>query len=112
MSVYPNWGEENPERARLCKMCGAALGSVPGEVVEERKIVSVLFTTLLASPLDPTRRPEDVRASLAPYHQMVRAESERYGGTVEKSVQEFPRRTGRNDVQPKVVTIAQKRGRR
>ena len=50
----PELGEENPARARLCKMCGAALGSVPGEVVEERKIVSVLFTTRLASPLDPT----------------------------------------------------------
>ena len=54
---------------------------------EERKIVTVLFADLV----DSTARaelldPEDVRAQLAPYFASVRAEIERFGGTVEKFI--------------------------
>jgi class 3 adenylate cyclase len=54
---------------------------------EERKIVTVLFADLVgfteqAEHLDP----EDVRALLAPYWQRLRAEIERFGGTVEKFI--------------------------
>jgi class 3 adenylate cyclase/tetratricopeptide (TPR) repeat protein len=53
----------------------------------ERKVVSVLFCDLVgftsrAESLDP----EDVEAVLLPYHERVRSELERYGGTVEKFI--------------------------
>jgi class 3 adenylate cyclase len=57
------------------------------EVRRERKIVSVLFADLVgftsrAESLDP----EDVEAILGPYHERLRAELERRGGTVEKFI--------------------------
>ena len=79
-------GQENPEVARFCLACGAALK--PGdERREERKVVTVLFADLVgftsrAEQLDP----EDVRAVLAPYHERLRHELERFGGTVEKFI--------------------------
>jgi class 3 adenylate cyclase/tetratricopeptide (TPR) repeat protein len=53
----------------------------------ERKVVTVLFAdlvgfTLRAESLDP----EDVEAILAPYHDRLRGELERFGGTVEKFI--------------------------
>jgi len=53
----------------------------------ERKVVTVLFCDLVgftsrAESLDP----EDVEAFLRPYHERVRAELERHGGTVEKFI--------------------------
>ena len=54
---------------------------------EERKVVTVLFCDLVgftsrAESMDP----EDVRAFLSGYHEQVRHELERFGGTVEKFV--------------------------
>src|SRR5438094_6780259 len=54
---------------------------------KERKVVTVLFADLVgftaqAEQLDP----EDVEAILRPYHERLRAELERYGGTVEKFI--------------------------
>jgi predicted ATPase/class 3 adenylate cyclase len=54
---------------------------------EERRVVSVLFVDLVgftsrAERLDP----EDVRDFLTPYLERVRAEVERYGGSVEKFI--------------------------
>ena len=53
----------------------------------ERKVVTVLFADLVgftsrAEQMDP----EDVEAELSRYHTRVRAELERYGGTVEKFI--------------------------
>jgi class 3 adenylate cyclase/tetratricopeptide (TPR) repeat protein len=53
----------------------------------ERKVVTVLFADLVgftarAEQLDP----EDVEAILRPYHERLRAELERHGGTVEKFI--------------------------
>ena len=53
----------------------------------ERKVVTVVFCDLVgftsrAEALDP----EDVEAILRPYHQRVRTELERHGGTVEKFI--------------------------
>ncbi len=58
-----------------------------GPAREERKVVTCLFCDLVgftarAEQLDP----EDVRAVLQPYHARVRAELERFGGTVEKFI--------------------------
>jgi class 3 adenylate cyclase/tetratricopeptide (TPR) repeat protein len=87
MKVCPACGEENPERARFCLNCGTALSEAPPQGREERKVVTVLFADLVdftarAERLDP----EDVRATLGDYHGRVRAELERYGGTVEKFI--------------------------
>jgi len=54
---------------------------------KERKIVTVLFADLVgftsrAEVLDP----EDVEAILRPYHERLRSELERHGGTVEKFI--------------------------
>src|SRR5256885_11502654 len=53
----------------------------------ERKVVTVLFADLVgftarAEELDP----EDVEAILRPYHERLRIELERHGGTVEKFI--------------------------
>ena len=86
MQVCPACGEENPERARFCLACGAALAEVPA-AGEERKVVSVLFVDLVGFTDRSDRAdPEDVRATLRPYHERVKADIERYGGTVEKFI--------------------------
>ena len=85
MPTCPRCEHENREGARFCDACGAALAeSIPRE---ERKVVTVLFADVVgftrhAEGLDP----EDVRALQDPYWQHVRAELERYGGTVEKFI--------------------------
>jgi class 3 adenylate cyclase len=53
----------------------------------ERKVVTVLFADLVgftarAEQLDP----EDVEAILRPYHERLRRELERFGGTVQKFI--------------------------
>ncbi|MGB2951791.1 MAG: AAA family ATPase [Gaiellaceae bacterium] len=54
---------------------------------EERKVVSVLFSDLVASTALADRRdPEDVRATLIPLYRLMREELERFGGTVEKFI--------------------------
>jgi class 3 adenylate cyclase/tetratricopeptide (TPR) repeat protein len=83
----PSCGQENPEGFRLCGMCGASLTPTATPTREERKVVTVLFCDLVgftakAEQLDP----EEVRAVLRPYHDRVRAELERHGGTVEKFI--------------------------
>jgi class 3 adenylate cyclase len=80
-------GQENPEIARFCLACGAALGEEAAPRREERRIVSVVFVDLVgftsrSEQLDP----EDVRAILTPYHETVRTELESFGGVVEKFV--------------------------
>ena len=86
MPTCTRCGQENPEGARFCNACGAALAE-PGSPGEERRIVSVLFVDLVgftsrAEKLDP----EDVRAILTPYYERVRAELGRFGGKVEKFI--------------------------
>jgi class 3 adenylate cyclase/tetratricopeptide (TPR) repeat protein len=88
MPVCPNCAHENPEGARFCNTCAAPLAAEAATAPrQERKVVSVLFADLVgftsrAEQLDP----EDVRAILSGYHERVRSELERYGGTVEKFV--------------------------
>ena len=54
---------------------------------EERKVVSVLFVDLVGFTDRSDRAdPEDVRALLRPYHERVKADIERFGGTVEKFI--------------------------
>jgi class 3 adenylate cyclase/tetratricopeptide (TPR) repeat protein len=82
----PSCGEENPERARFCLACGQPL-EVEAPAGEERKVVSVLFVDLVGFTSRSDRAdPEDVRATLRPYHERVKADIERFGGTVEKFI--------------------------
>jgi class 3 adenylate cyclase/tetratricopeptide (TPR) repeat protein len=82
----PTCGQENPEAARFCSACGASL-EAPGAAREERKVVTVLFADLVGfTSRAETMDPEDVRGLLSPYHAHLRAELERYGGTVEKFI--------------------------
>jgi class 3 adenylate cyclase/tetratricopeptide (TPR) repeat protein len=86
MQVCPACGEENPERARFCLACGQPL-AVAASAAEERKVVSVLFVDLVGFTDRSDRAdPEDVRATLRPYHERVKADIERFGGTVEKFI--------------------------
>ena len=54
---------------------------------QERKVVTVVFCDLVGfTSRAETMDPEDVAAILRPYHERVRSELERYGGTVEKFI--------------------------
>ena len=79
-------GHENADDARFCSQCATPLDEAAA-TREERKVVTCLFCDLVgftarAEQLDP----EDVRAVLQPYHARLRADLERFGGTVEKFI--------------------------
>jgi class 3 adenylate cyclase len=86
MPVCQGCGEANPARARFCLACGAALAAAAPRG-DERKVVSVLFCDLVGFTSRAERLDvEDVRRVLRPYYARLRAELERYGGTVEKFI--------------------------
>ena len=86
MLVCSRCARENPDDARFCNACGAALAPEP-PAREERKIVTAVFVDLVGSTARAERLdPEDVRAVLRRYHETLRRELERYGGTVEKFI--------------------------
>src|SRR6202040_2261629 len=87
MSRCATCGHENQAGAKFCSECGSTMGEIAPVTREERKVVTVLFADLVgftsrAEQLDP----EDVRALLSPYYARLRAELERFGGTVEKFI--------------------------
>ena len=88
MARCPSCGEENPDGFQFCGFCTAPLAAEPAaSLQEERKVVSVLFCDLVGfTAASEAADPEDVRARIRPYHQRLREELERYGGTVEKFV--------------------------
>ena len=84
MPTCANCGVENPEIARFCLACGSPLAE-PEEPSEERKVITAVFTDLVGSTARSEQLdPEDVKALVKPYHERVRAELERHGGTFEK----------------------------
>src|SRR5262245_19937844 len=87
MPACPKCGEANPDHARFCWSCGAALAEPTRTGAEERKVVSILFVDLVGFTARSDRAdPEDVRATLRPYHARVKQEIEHFGGTVEKFI--------------------------
>jgi class 3 adenylate cyclase/tetratricopeptide (TPR) repeat protein len=87
MPACPKCGEDNPDRARFCWSCGAALAETTRTGAEERKVVSILFVDLVGFTARSDRAdPEDVRATLRPYHARVKQEIEHFGGMVEKFI--------------------------
>jgi len=86
MPTCARCGRENPDGFKFCGECGSALVA-PSPSAEERKLVTVLFCDLVGFTARSDRAdPEDVRATLRPYHERLRREVERYGGTVEKFI--------------------------
>ena len=86
MVVCASCGQENPAGFRLCGMCGAPLQEAPPPR-EGRKVVTAIFADLVGFTARAERLdPEDVRAVLGPYHARLRADLERFGGTVEKFI--------------------------
>ncbi len=86
MLTCPSCGQENPDVAKFCLACGTALAA-PEPLLEERKLVTVLFTDIVGSTARAEQLdPEDVRARLRPYYERVSAELVRHGGTVEKFI--------------------------
>jgi hypothetical protein len=47
MALCSNCGEDNPDKAKFCLECGAALGVARVAQAEERKVVSILFVALV-----------------------------------------------------------------
>jgi class 3 adenylate cyclase/tetratricopeptide (TPR) repeat protein len=85
--ICPHCGQETPEGFPRCANCGAELETEPASAREERKVVTAVFVDLVGSTARAERLdPEDVRAVLEPFHERVRGELERFGGTVEKFI--------------------------
>ncbi|MGE5273367.1 MAG: ATP-binding protein [Verrucomicrobiota bacterium] len=88
MVTCASCGKELPQDFPFCPFCGAALAEGPiGASRDERKVVTVVFADLVGFTARAERLdPEDVRSLLAGYHARLRAELERFGGTVEKFI--------------------------
>ena len=85
--MCPNCGTENPDGAKFCNECASALTASRQERATERKVVSVLFCDLVGfTSRSEAADPEDVLATIRPYHNLLRAEIEGFGGTVEKFI--------------------------
>ncbi len=83
MPICTTCGKENPEDARFCQACAAALRAAPHP--DERKVASVLFADLVGSTeLGASHDPEHARAILDRFYEAMAAEIEAAGGTVEK----------------------------
>jgi class 3 adenylate cyclase/tetratricopeptide (TPR) repeat protein len=83
----PSCAHENPAGQKFCGECGQELGVTRPSLVEERKVVSVLFCDLVGfTAASDSADPEDVQARIRPYHDLLRTEIERFGGTVEKFI--------------------------
>jgi class 3 adenylate cyclase/tetratricopeptide (TPR) repeat protein len=87
VTICAKCGQENPDGARFCNSCAAPLAEKVASPLEERKIVTVVFCDLVGSTARAERLdPEDVRALLSRYHERVRSDLVRHGGTVEKFI--------------------------
>jgi class 3 adenylate cyclase/tetratricopeptide (TPR) repeat protein len=83
MATCPSCGSESPDGFAFCPHCGAKLTSTPAE--EQRKVCTILFCDLVgftqrSEQLDP----EDVRAFLLPYYELMTDEVTRHGGAIDK----------------------------
>lgn len=86
MIVCEQCGEANPERFRLCGMCGAPLG-VQLDAREVRKTVTIVFSDLKGSTsLGERLDTESLRDALTVYFDAMKAVLQRHGGTVEKYI--------------------------
>jgi class 3 adenylate cyclase/tetratricopeptide (TPR) repeat protein len=79
-------GSENADSAKFCSECAAPLAVLGGERWE-RRVVSVVFADLVGFTAKSDQLDvEDVQGFLGRYHELLRHELERHGGTVEKFI--------------------------
>ncbi len=84
--MCPSCGGENPDGFRFCGFCGAPL-SATAAPLEERKVVTVLFCDLVGfTARSDQADPEDVKATLRPFHTRLKQEIEAFGGTLDKFI--------------------------
>jgi class 3 adenylate cyclase len=84
MATCQRCKEENPQRARFCLACGAALAS---PVPQARKTVTVVFVDLVGSTdLGERLDPESLTRVMAEYFRCARSALEFHGGTVQKFI--------------------------
>jgi len=82
----PKCGTENPDVAKFCMACASPLSAGPASP-EERKLVTVLFCDLVGFTARSDRAdPEDVKATLRPFHTRLKREIEAFGGTLDKFI--------------------------
>jgi class 3 adenylate cyclase len=89
MAACPSCGETNPDRARFCLNCGAALSSegMTERSHETRRRVTVLFADVAGSTTIGERLdPEALREVIQRYFDAMRVAIERHEGTVEKFI--------------------------
>ena len=111
MIVCPNCGTVNPPIAKFCIECGMQLQprgedqaeaqSAPVRALrrqtqplpdsllspEERRVVTIMFADIMGStPLADLLDPEDMRAILAGYFNLMAEQIRKHGGTVEKYI--------------------------
>src|SRR5213079_666268 len=89
MAACPSCGEANPDRARFCLNCGAALSADgAGERAHEtRRRVTVLFADVAGSTnIGEQLDPEALREVMQRYFDAMRVAIERHEGTVEKFI--------------------------
>jgi class 3 adenylate cyclase/tetratricopeptide (TPR) repeat protein len=85
VTICPNCGEENAERARFCQACATPLH--PGETSETRKTITVVFADLVGSTeLGSRLDTETFTRMMKRYFQEMRLVLERHGGTVAKFI--------------------------
>jgi class 3 adenylate cyclase/tetratricopeptide (TPR) repeat protein len=85
--ICASCGQENPEGARFCNACAQPIEAARPAGRDERRFVSVVFVDLVGfTARSEVLDPEDVRAFLSPYHDLVRREFESFGGVVEKFI--------------------------
>src|SRR5204862_6257294 len=81
-----NCGEENPDRFRMCGMCGTSLASEP-VAQEVRRTVTIVFCDLKGSTsLGESIDTESLREVLNLYFKRMQAVLDSHGGTVEKFI--------------------------
>jgi class 3 adenylate cyclase len=86
MRACPSCGEETPEGARFCPVCGMALAGTPAPQ-GSRKVVTIVFCDLVGSTnLGESLDPESLRQVLTRYFAAMSNALERHGGTIEKFI--------------------------
>ena len=85
MRICPSCGEQNPERMRLCTVCGASLAATVAR--ESRRTVTIVFAMPKVHSLTgEAPGPAALRDVMSGYFDGMRAALERHGGTVEKFI--------------------------
>ena len=85
MRICPSCGEQNPERMRLCTLCGASLTTSVAR--ESRRTVTIVFAMPKVHAVSgEAPGPEVLRDVMTRYFEGMRNALERHGATVEKFI--------------------------